>query len=563
MEKEKTKKPLLFFIVIIAFVLRFYKLGEIPPSINWDEAALGYNAFSIAETGRDEHGVLLPLQYFASFGDYKPPVYIYFVVPIVKLFGLTAWSVRFPSALFGAITVLLTYFLAKELLEKKGAEEDFKVGRFRIDIPLISSFFLAVSPWHVQISRGAFEANLSTFWIVLGIWLFIRGINKNPKLIIFSIVSFVISLYTFNSARLFTPILIVGSLLIYARELLKVKKWVFIAGVISFLLLTPLIPHLLSKEGKLRFNEVTIFTDLDVIKTSNARIETDGNTFFSKIIHNRRIGYSLLFAKHYFDEFDPEFLFINGDINPKFSLRDVGELYLIDIPLLLAGFYVILKNRTKHLTFLVFWFLISPIPAATARETPHALRSLTILPTFQIVSAMGLFFLLESFMEKKTILSKFKMGMSSLLFFSIAFLFMIQFLYFQHNYYSHYSNEFSQDWQYGYKEIVPLVSSIQDNYDRIWISSAYGRPYIFFLFYNRTDPKTFWKYQDQVTIDNFGFFHVLGFDKYYFGYPQDIKEHGRFLYAGVPADMPPDTNIIKEFKFLNGETAFEIGDKTK
>ena len=80
----------IFFIIIavLAFVLRFYKLGYVPLSLSWDEVSLGYNAYSILTTGRDEHGKWYPLVAFEAYGDYKPPLYIYATVPFVALFGL-------------------------------------------------------------------------------------------------------------------------------------------------------------------------------------------------------------------------------------------------------------------------------------------------------------------------------------------------------------------------------------------------------------------------------------------------------------------------------------------
>ena len=106
----------LFLIILLAFFLRIYKLGSVPPSLYWDEASLGYNAYSILKTARDEHGKFLPLTNFAAFGDYKPPGYIYAAVPSIAIFGLNEFAIRFPSAFFGTLTVFLTYFLAKKLL---------------------------------------------------------------------------------------------------------------------------------------------------------------------------------------------------------------------------------------------------------------------------------------------------------------------------------------------------------------------------------------------------------------------------------------------------------------
>src|SRR3990167_2020828 len=157
----------LIFIIILATVLRFYQLGQNPPSLNWDETAHGYNAYSILKTGRDEYGYRLPLS-FRSFDDYKPPIYTYLVVPSVAAFGLNDFAVRFPSAFLGVLAVLFTYLMVKELFQKT-------------PIALLSAFFLAISPWHLQFSRVAFETNSATFWSVLGTWAFLKGIKSEDR----------------------------------------------------------------------------------------------------------------------------------------------------------------------------------------------------------------------------------------------------------------------------------------------------------------------------------------------------------------------------------------------
>src|SRR3989338_1229714 len=128
----------LIFIFILATVLRFYQLGQNPPSLNWDETAHGYNAYSILVTGRDEYGYRLPLS-FRSFDDYKPPLYTYLVVPSIAVFGLSDFAVRFPSAAIGVLAVLATFLMVYELFK------NYKIA-------LLSAFFLCISPWHLQFS---------------------------------------------------------------------------------------------------------------------------------------------------------------------------------------------------------------------------------------------------------------------------------------------------------------------------------------------------------------------------------------------------------------------------
>src|SRR5665811_686306 len=106
---------LLLTITLLAGFLRFYQLSSNPPSLTWDEAAWGYNAYTLGIDGKDEFGVFLPYKYLESFGDFKPPMYAYLDILPVKIFGLNEFAGRFPSALFGTLTVLLTYFLTLQI----------------------------------------------------------------------------------------------------------------------------------------------------------------------------------------------------------------------------------------------------------------------------------------------------------------------------------------------------------------------------------------------------------------------------------------------------------------
>src|SRR3989338_6144360 len=105
-------------IIVIAILLRFWMLGQNPPSLTWDEAAWGYNAYSLGIDGKDEFGRFLPLDYLESFGDFKPPVYAYLDIIPVKIFRLTEFATRFPSAFFGVLTVSITYLLVKRIFYK-------------------------------------------------------------------------------------------------------------------------------------------------------------------------------------------------------------------------------------------------------------------------------------------------------------------------------------------------------------------------------------------------------------------------------------------------------------
>ncbi len=169
---------ILLLIIFVSIFLRFYRLGMNTPSLTWDEASLGYNAYSMLKTGADEYGAKFPLS-FRSFDDYKPPMYVYLTIPSVALFGLNEFAVRLPAAIIGIMAVLIVYFLVKEILLSWDKSK-------RERIALASAFFLAVSPWHLQFSRAAFEGNVGMFFLILALLFFFKAFKNKFFYIFFS-----------------------------------------------------------------------------------------------------------------------------------------------------------------------------------------------------------------------------------------------------------------------------------------------------------------------------------------------------------------------------------------
>ncbi len=546
---------ILIFIIIVAAFLRFYQLGTNPPSLTWDEVAWGYNAYSLGLDGKDEFDRFLPVDYLESFGDFKPPVYAYLDVIPIKLFGLTTFAVRFPSAFFGVLTVLLTYFLVKRIFYNSKNKELYA---------LFSTFILAISPWHILLSRAAFEANVASFFIVMGMFLFFKAISQgvasiSPRrwgyiytlgfFLILSVISFILSMYTFSTARIIAPLLIIILAVGFRKELLSRKKEIALAIILGFFLLLPLINFLFTPAASLRFREVNIFSDIAVIENTNQEITNDNDAIWSKVIHNRRFAYAVSYFRHYFDNLSPSFLFIKGDGNPKFSTQTVGEMYLWDLPFFIVGVFLLIKRKEGNWWIIPAWLILGIIPAATARETPHALRIEATLPTFQTITAIGV----SSFIIWIKNLRLKKYFKSLIVIFIFSFL-IFNFVYFYHDYFAHYSRIYSGEWQYGYRDSIEYVKSVQNQYDEIRITNKLGRPYIYYLFYTNTNPKIFRK-TAQIKRDSFGFVTIRGFSKYRFSDSLlSIKDKARrVLYIDIPARVPKKVEILKSFYLLNGE----------
>ena len=523
-------KILLVLIVFLAFFLRVYRISEIPPALYWDEASIGYNAYSIATTLHDEHGNFLPVSNFPAFGDYKAPGYIYAAAASIKIFGLSEFSIRLPSVLAGTLLVLVTFFLVKELLTNPATG-------------LLASLFVAVSPWSLQLSRGAFESNLATLFSASGIYFFLHAVrSKSTIRYLLAAICFVASMYSFNSHRVFVPLLIGTLSLIFHRELILSWKKSLPFYLLSFILLLPLIPHLLSPEGKLRFNEVSWVNDTVIVENANKLIADHGNSIFSKIIYNRRVLYGQEFLKHYLDHFRFDFLFLSGDINPRLSTRSVGLFYLIDLIPLLFGALFLLRQKSKTSLVLISWLVLGIVPAAVAKETPHALRILTTMPVPQILTAVGLVWLVQK-----------QKWLPLIVIFGYVF-YLIGCLY---NYYSSYPNELSSSWQYGYKQAVEYTKTVENKYDHVSVTNFLGRPYIYFLLYNQYPPEKFWQNRD-ASKDRFGFWTVSSFDKFVFDSSGNGK--GRWLYIRAPSDTPINAKILYTIRDSTGAPVFNFYD---
>lgn len=537
-------KLILLLILILAAFLRFYQLGTNPPSVDWDEAASGYNAYSILKTGHDEYGYFMPL-FFRSFDDYKPPLYTYLVVPAVALLGLNDFAVRFPSAVLGFFAVLMTYLLVKELFKNK-------------NIALISALFLAISPWHLQFSRVAFETNSAIFWSVLGTWAFLKGVSAKKKMLMLymsiSAVAFGADIFMYHNARVFVPMFGFVLIILFGKTLYENLKYLIIPALITIGFVAVLIPIIFSVSGQMRFKGTTIFA-IDAPRAKAADLvsldEKYNLGFIGQIFHNRRFVYVPVIIENYLSHFRPEYLLLTADMD-RHHAPLVGLIYLWDLPFILAGMYFLAKNKYPRSTkiMIFWWFLIAPVAASVTWGVPHSLRTEIYLPTFQIFSTLGIYNIYRLAKRKK-------------LFLSLAVtLLVINFTFYLIQYYLVMPRVFSKSWLYGRKEAVQITEMLKNNYERVIVSNNLEQPYMYWLYYSKYDPSTYIKNGGTVSG---GFLEERNkFDKYLFktiDYKKQQSE-ARTLFVGVPTDFPDDVKPLKTIYYLDGKPAVEIvGDQ--
>lgn len=532
----KFKNNLIYLVILLGFLVRIISLSRYPAGLNADEAAIGYNAWSLINTGKDEHGASWPLV-FRSFDDYKPPVYFYLVLPFVYFLDLTVLAVRLPSAILGTLSIWLVYQLSQRLF-KKNYYPSF-----------ISTLVFATSPWAIHFSRGGWEVNAALFFLLAGIYCFISSLKNNKYFYGFPIF-FAVSLYTYHSNRLIAPLLALALVIIYRHKLLfmaKKSKAVFLGLVIGIIVSLPLAVQMVSKEGQSRFTGVSVFSDSGPLWQALEYRREHGQSIYTRLVHNQYLSYGLRFAKNYLSHYSPRFLFVNGDEIARSKVPGVGQFFIFLSPFYLFGIYFLIQAKNKFAKFILIWFLVAPLAASLTFQSPHALRSQNLVVPASLVIAFGFWGAIKNLKQKLVPILGF------------VFLLLYFFAIYLHQYFIVYPKVLPYAWQYGFDHIAEYVKLNGSTYDKIIITDRYDQPYILMAFYLKFSPK---KMQNEIVMtprDKFGFSTVRKLDKFEFkniNWDEDKKSQNTLI---ISADESVDNKfVIDTIKDPAGNTMYKI-----
>jgi 4-amino-4-deoxy-L-arabinose transferase-like glycosyltransferase len=503
----KIKFSLSFILIIfLAVFLRLYKINSFPPSLYWEEVALGYDAYSILQTGKDHHGNSFPIVAFESFGDWKPSLYFYVLVPFIWLLGLNDLAVRLPAVLSGVLIVIAIGIICRYLAEK--IKQKYRLKNFEPQVlGKIAMLIASISPWAIQFSRAAWEVNLATClisWSVVTGYKFIslKADKKNCRqryLYFFAtVIMLSLSMYCYHAARVISPLLGLAVVLMWLKkQSFQIKKsWLTLSlGIILAIILTlPLLMSLKSEQVSNRFAETSIFSNLEIIEESNLRRQQAGNSLSSRIFYHRYTLFAREVLKNYLSHFRLDFLFISGDINPRHSVQFVGQLYHIELLFLIIGLFFLIKYRHYQLKLILWWILIGVLPASLTEAAPHALRTLPTMPVFLITISFGVYifylWLLELF-RKNFRKSTYQQLIKKVFIGLIGAVYLFEFCNFWRYYSKVYAQDQSQEWQYGYQEMIEQINQFRNQYSdhTIYITREQGRPSMYYFFYSQVDPK--------------------------------------------------------------------------
>ena len=539
----KDGRKIVFILFFFSLLLRVAWWSKFPPGFTADEATMGYDAYSLLKTGKDQFGTSWPLA-FRSFGDYRPPLYIYASMPFVAIFGLTPLAVRLPSMIAGSLEIVLIYLVGKEIFSQKAG--------------LYSAILLMLSPWSILQTRFAQETNLSTLTIFAGISGLIFWIRKNKwKYIVYSALFFGLSFYSYHNARLTTPLILLGCLILIMSVKKVSGRQVAAAAIIVILMVLPLMVWMKNNPQAIfrRASSQSVFADQGIkgsLWKDIVSMPPGYPVWLSRLQHNKPLYYGRVILKGYLSHFDPRFLFFSGDPHERFRTPYSGVLNWTMLLFLPIGFVMVVSRcfrgaNSFSLRLIVWWLLIAPVVASLSIIVPNSQHAQDLMIPLHLVGGIGAALVFE----RMAVLQK-----------SLAIsLFFVSFSLFLYGYMQviPVQTKYLQAWHYYGNLFEKLHPFYQDG-----IVFLGGQYYINLAFYLKVDPKTFQKEVKISQPENLSEFdHVDSFGKFTFTRNREIPKNAEIntFYVRLNESgeaFPEGTAVVDREVWPDGDREYII-----
>lgn len=484
-------------VLAAGIALRTIDLGRVPPGLNQDEACNGYDAWSMLRTGRDQHGNRFPIL-IQAFNDYRMPLFDYSLTIPLALFGLHPASVRLGAALWGIAGLLAMAVLAALLIGLRGA--------------VIAVFLMAVSPWHLPLSRFGIETITASATVTIAMACFFAAVRlRHGRWLLAAGLAFGVSLYSYSITKAFVPPIMAWLAVVYWRELRPLRRYAAGGLLIATVCAIPQAALLLSHGT-----------------ATMAR--------FEQISSMHRLPWSAgleRFAIGWLSVFSPGYLFLRGSPDVQLHPPGFGELLSVQSAMIFLGLCSLGVPRYRRpVIFLLGWLALGALPAALISPLYHPLHSVLVLAPLTLLSALGMVFLFD-FAELAPSL---RLALASI----ILLLAIIQGVRFVTFYFGRYPAIAAARFEDGLGAAVKFIETQPAGYPVV-LSARINQPYIFVLFFDHYPPIRF--QTERVTQGRGLFAPVMRFDRYILGNPgweYRMMPHGIFLFtAGEPLPAKP------------------------
>ena len=339
-------------------------LSSSPIHLHYDEVYFAEQARSIAQTGRDVNGRLLPVYFQMDNVIWFHPLGVYLPSLAFQFLPVSIAALRLPSAVIGVGDVVLIYFLARRVLGYHW-------------LSLLAAALLGIAPAHFIHSRLALDYLFPTPFVLGWAILLLRYFDARSLLTLFAAASILgIGIYSYIAAVALVPMFLLVTFAMLWRE--QAPGRAHAAAIAGFC--WPLIPALLflsahpavfgSTVGRYGFAG----DGLDAFQQLK-------ETFTPWTISDRLNLYMSFFA--------PGYLFFTGSSGLTESTRTAGIFLAPTLPLVLLGIRAVVLRYSPAAVIVLAGFLLPPIAASIVDESFAGGRAMTMVPFGILLACWG------------------------------------------------------------------------------------------------------------------------------------------------------------------------------
>lgn len=350
--------PLL--IIVVGLVAIFFQYTTIPGSLAYDEVAFAQLALSLGK---------IPYIVYSPLATGHATMYFYILLASLKIFGISTFALRLPSAVFGIAGIILFYFIMSTVFKKNAL------------VIIFTSLLFATSRWYINFARFSFESTFLLFLELSALFFLLLYLRKHKGWFLIGVGIFSgLATQSYYPGKIFflIPLFVVSMEIILEWKKSKkisftILKPLFVFGFFTFLFAAPLLIYHIS------YPDIRIDQQLFLLNQ-----HLDFGTKINMLTEN--IGKIALMFNVY------------GDANGRHNYPGKPALNLISGILFLCGFLIAIR-KSKHTIPQIFllYFVVSLIPSIFTypSENPHFLRTFTVLPSLWYFVGLSLHYILS------------------------------------------------------------------------------------------------------------------------------------------------------------------------
>lgn len=357
-------------LALIAAVVIFFQHASLPADLTGDEIEFARFAVKLTTQGYAPYD---------SYATGHATLYFYILLASFKLFGLSQFALRLPSAVFGVLGVVALYSLFRQVF--KDVSESIKCPLvkhpLKVDLAFIVTGVFALTRWYYSFARYSFEATFIIFLELVSLSAIVKFINTRriPWLVLSAFFAG-LAYNSYQPGRLFIFIPVLAfALFSKVRTLKNLLIYACICGAVML----PLTVYL-GQQNDVRIQQQLYFAD------KNLTVAEKGFFLLDNIDKTIRM------------------FFWQGDVSGRHNYPHKPALTLIAAAFALIGLIVAVRNfrHPYNAIFLVYAILaIIPTLLTYPHENPNMLRTITVIPAVMYFLGLGIMTLAHFSMHNK------------------------------------------------------------------------------------------------------------------------------------------------------------------